>query len=417
MTPDKSYLPTQRVHVLFAAPNRKELLGTQFNRFLTSSANIFHDDPDAGAQTISSVELRRMDDTLLEADITSRPVAYGGLKTRLLIIRDVTERNRVNDQLAQTSKLATLGEMAAGITHELSQPLNIMRFAAEGTLLKIDRNTITEDKIKEQFNLISLQSARMADIIDHMRVFSRKDTGSIEVFDPTLVIRQSIDMVEAQYVAENIEIEVRYPPYYGKIKGRPIQLEQVILNLINNARDAINQHRKKTNAPQSKNGIISIVMTYDQAEGKINIAVTDTGGGIPQDAIKRLFDPFFTTKEVGKGTGLGLSVSYGIIAAMGGDIHVRNIHNGARFDVSIPCSDADKAHTFLDSNDPDTIEIDIPEMDEDDLDFDIDPNAPHILIVDDEIYAAEAMMEYCLFLWLSCIHRGKWRRSPRCSQR
>ncbi|WP_167730399.1 PAS domain S-box protein [Terasakiella sp. SH-1] len=380
---------------LFATIKRNDIINQPFSSFTKSSSNLFKappavDDKDP-AQYLTSVKLLKLDGTEFEADITAQPVSYAGLTTRLLIIRDVTERNRMNEHLAQTSKLATLGEMAAGITHELSQPLNIMRFAAEGSLLKMDKNTLSEKDVQKQLNLISMQSARMADIIDHMRVFSRKDTGEIETFDPTLVVRQSVDMVEAQFFAEGIILEARYPSYYGKVKGRPIQLEQVILNLINNARDAINQRYEQLDNGKNEEKRIIVIMTYDQADDEINIAVTDNGGGIEDDVIAKLFDPFFTTKEVGKGTGLGLSVSYGIIAAMGGTIQARNIHKGARFDICLPCFDP-QTETTTPAQPPLETEDEI----EEDLGINFGEGEGNILVVDDEIYAAEAMMEYLL---------------------
>ncbi len=397
-------------HVLFATTNRAEILHRPFEAFLEEEIETFKQvplfTPDEPTQSFSSIIMRRLNGTLFEADITSRPVSYLGNTTRLLIIRDVTERNRVNENLAQTSKLATLGEMAAGITHELSQPLNIMRFAAEGSMLKMQRDTISREDIQKQFNLISMQSGRMADIIDHMRVFSRKDTGPIEYFDPTVVVRQSVDLVESQYLAEDIHIDVRYPPHYGLLKGRPIQLEQVVLNLINNARDAINERHKDLSEEEKETKRINVIMTYDQADDLINIAITDNGGGIPKDSLSKLFDPFFTTKEVGKGTGLGLSVSYGIIAAMDGMIRARNIHKGARFDITLPCTSAKTKNPPLYSAKKVTtpapvqnLKTVLPPIDEsafedEDDDLDLNLDGAKILVVDDEIYAAEAMMEY-----------------------
>ncbi|WP_417841742.1 response regulator [Terasakiella sp.] len=390
-------------HVLFATTNRAEIYHKSFYDFLVKEQDLFANAPritdDDPTQFIGSVTLRRMDERLFEADITARPVSYSGLTTRLLIIRDVTERNRVNEHLAQTSKLATLGEMAAGITHELSQPLNIMRFAAEGSLLKMQRGTLEKDESQKKFDLISMQCGRMADIIDHMRIFSRKDTGDLELFDPTLVVRQSVDLIESQFLAEGIHLDVRYPAHYAMLNGRPIQLEQVILNLVNNARDAINQRHQTTNWEEDENKQIILQITYDQADHKINIAITDNGGGIPEDALAKLFDPFFTTKEVGKGTGLGLSVSYGIIAAMGGAIRARNIHKGARFDITLPCATEEEekfspkrlAEKMVNKNTPLPI-IELTEDEDDDLDMNAD--GAKVLVVDDEIYAAEAMMEY-----------------------
>jgi PAS domain S-box-containing protein len=394
---DKILFANPAGNALFAISNRNELIHKSFANYVKDNEDIFVASPiqlhKESAETFSSITLIRANETEFEADMTSRPVPYGGLSTRLLIIRDVTERNKTLEQLAQTSKLATLGEMAAGITHELSQPLNIMRFAAEGTMLKMQRDLVNEEQIQKQFNLISQQCGRMADIIDHMRIFSRKDTGTIELFDPTIVVRQAIDMVEAQYFAEGIHLEIRYPSYYEMVKGRPIQLEQVILNLITNARDSILQNAKK-NKTENKAHHINITMTFKQADHQINIAVTDTGGGIPPEAINKLFDPFFTTKEVGKGTGLGLSVSYGIISAMGGNINVRNIHHGARFDITLPCikMTENELNANPASYPSDTVRAE--SFEDKDEDFIFDPDAIHVLVVDDEVYAAEAMMEY-----------------------
>lgn len=394
-------------HTLFSPDNRHELFNRDFTDFIKDESFVDRFSSPTEAHTsrqFSSIALKKADHTTIEADITERPVIYDGQTTRLLIIRDVTQHNRVRAQLNQTSKLATLGEMAAGITHELSQPLNIMRFAAEGSLLKIDRGEADLSTVKKQFDLISVQSARMADIIDHMRIFSRKDTGTIEIFDPALAIRRSVDMVEAQFLNEDIHMEVRYPPYYEPIKGRPVQLEQVILNLVTNARDAINERRNQ-DPDLSEIMRIDITMTFDQADDRIRIAITDTGGGIPEQALNRLFDPFFTTKEVGKGTGLGLSVSYGIISAMEGTIQARNIHGGARFDMTLPCTNA-PLDTFTEAKLETTLTpslwhdhtsmpaLRLDEMEEDAIDLPDNLNGYNVLVVDDEVYAAEAMMEY-----------------------
>lgn len=402
---DSIVFANKRGHDLFAPENTGNILKTRFPNLIAETEEELQNtalfEKQEPIKTHTSVKLRRLDATTFDADIVSRYVNLDGEQIRLLIIRDVTERNRVNEHLAQSSKLATLGEMAAGITHELSQPLNIIRFAAEGTVLKMKRGAIDMEESRAQFDLISVQCTRMADIIDHMRVFSRKDTGSMEVFDPAVVIRQAVDMVEAQYYAEDVHFEVRYPPYYEKLKGRPIQLEQVLLNLITNARDAINTRQKNLGGEMKELKKIDVTMTYNQADDLVKIFVSDNGGGIPKDALEKLFDPFFTTKEVGKGTGLGLSVSYGIISAMGGTIQVRNIHNGARFEIVLP---ALATQTQLPAPKPipqgpqPTLPLKVantaPELEEDELlELDQEVDGPYVLVVDDEVYAAEGMTE------------------------
>lgn len=157
-------------------------------------------------------------------------------------------------------------------------------------------------------------------------------------FDPAQSARAAVELVERQYALEEITVEADLPENVCEIHGNAVQLEQVILNLLSNARDAVKLRRENEPEPA---GVLSVAMTFDGMAGLATITVTDNGGGIPADVIDRVFDPFFTTKEVGQGTGLGLSVSYSIVDAMGGNLTASNLQGangpaGACFTIKIP---------------------------------------------------------------------------------
>ena len=261
-------------------------------------------------------------------DETGRVIGVSGT------IQDVTEHKRLEQQLIQASKLATLGEMAAGIAHEINQPLHVIRMMADDYLLLIEEGKAEDGLIGDRLEVISGQGERMAEIIDHMRVFGRVDDGEPVAFDPASSVRGAIDMVDDRFLAQGVSITAKLPETCRPVRGRPVRLEQVVLNLLNNARDAIvaqGQHEGR-----GASGEIDVAVIDDGRANAIRIVVADSGGGVPAAVMERIFDPFVTTKEEGKGTGLGLSISYGIIAEMGGTIEAKNAGKGARFEITLP---------------------------------------------------------------------------------
>ncbi len=251
------------------------------------------------------------------------------------LVRDITEQKSLQSQLTQASKLATVGEMAAGIANELNQPLNIMRMAADNVLIRADAGTADLDYAKENLELISDQAGRMGKIILHMRVFSRHDTSDFVDFDPARAIRNACGLMRGQLELEGVELDVRLPDQNHAVHGSESQLEQVIINMITNARDSIRETSPTKNGAETI-GTIGVSLTEDAGDAAVCMHVRDTGGGISEASLERIFDPFFTTKEVGVGTGLGLSVSYGIVNAMGGSIIAQNVEGGCEFTVELP---------------------------------------------------------------------------------
>ena len=146
------------------------------------------------------------------------------------------------------------------------------------------------------------------------------------------MVDNATGLVRQQLRLRRIEVETSHPERCRKVSGHAVQLEQVLLNLITNARDAIEASRRSPGAPRK----ISLIVEDQRPGDRITLIVRDTGGGIPEATISRIFEPFFTTKEVGKGTGLGLSISYGIISDMGGTIEAATTNDGAALTITLP---------------------------------------------------------------------------------
>lgn len=325
--------------------------------------------------------LVRLDGEEFFAEVLITELTLHGAKTRLVVIRDVTERRQVRDQLVQAAKLATLGEMAAGMAHELSQPLNVIRMGAEGALMLIRRGRATDDYKAKQFELIADQTRRMAEIIDHIRIFSRKDTGEVENFDAAVAVRMAVELFERQLHGDAVAISTTYPHTPCPVLGRPVQLEQVVMNLLANAADAVREKLRRSNDGGFR-GRLEVVTTCSEDLGLIWIAVSDNGTGIPAHALERIFEPFFTTKEIGRGTGLGLSVSFGIIAAMSGRLDACNNKEGASFVITLPLAQA-AAHPAIPAVQADA-----------QAEQAHGTGDHHLLVVDDEPDAVEAMAAY-----------------------
>jgi PAS domain S-box-containing protein len=282
-------------------------------------------------RVVEEVQMLRLDGSGFDAEVVSTAITFHGVAARLLVVRDVTERRQVQQQLLQSAKLATLGEMAAGLVHELSQPLNIIRLTAEGALMFIERGKATQEWQAQQFQLVADQAERTAEIIDDIRIFSRRDTSPVQLFDAIQAVRSAVGVLEAQFRPDDIDLVVELADPVP-VRGRRVQLEQVVMNLLANAHHAVRERRESMAADWRGRVTITAVV----ADGLLRVTVTDNGPGIPPALRPRIFEPFFTTKEAGRGTGLGLSVSFGIINAMGGRLEAPDCPEGACFRITLP---------------------------------------------------------------------------------
>jgi len=249
---------------------------------------------------------------------------------------EIVERRRAESQLVQSAKMATIGEMSSGITHELNQPMNIMRMGVEAAQIRIQRGQADIASLAETLARIESQILRMSEIVNHMRIYSRQDTEGQVPFDPYQAVREGCQLFAGQLSGVNVDLVVDVPSPnvdQGQVLGHAIRLEQVILNLLSNARDAIVE--RQADDDQAPPGRIRAHMHEDDERASIYIAIDDNGGGIAEDVLPHIFAPFVTTKESGQGTGLGLSISYGIIEGMQGVISVANTDEGARFEITL----------------------------------------------------------------------------------
>ena len=253
---------------------------------------------------------------------------FGSLYEIQAVGRDNTEVYTTRLQLYQSAKMATLGEMATTLTHEINQPLNVMRIALANLLRKIEMNKYDTDYIKKKLIRIEEQIVRVSRIIEHMRVYGRRSELKQIPFNPHNAIEGALSLTRDTLENSGIIIRLISIPL-PFVLGHIDQLEQVLINLIVNAKDAMVDNIPSDNTP------LLIIRTLINDE-TIIIEVEDNGGGIPAHQLPKLFDSFFTTKESGHGTGLGLSVSQSILQQMGGELTVKNTTFGALFSIFIP---------------------------------------------------------------------------------
>jgi histidine kinase len=256
----------------------------------------------------------------LFVNIRISPSEYPGKKVLLVTTSDITERLETEQQLIQASKMATLGEMATGIAHELNQPLSVIKTASSFSIKKIEKNEpIEDDVLSNLLTKIDRNVDRAAKIINHMRQFARKSDMEFEKVQINEVLKRAFEIFSQQLKLRGIEVVWEIDNRLPKINADPSRLEQVFINLLLNARDAIEERwgSKETNQEDKK-----IILKTRHESNSIICEVCDTGKGVPQSMANKIFEPFFTTKEVGKGTGLGLSISYGIVKECAGMIQV-----------------------------------------------------------------------------------------------
>ncbi|MDI6853062.1 MAG: ATP-binding protein [Deltaproteobacteria bacterium] len=235
----------------------------------------------------------------------------------------------LDERLLQTQKLAAMGELAAGVAHEINNPLAIIRQEAEWTGQVLRQAEIPETpqlaEVRDSLREIVQQVDRARDITAGLLNLARKREPVIQKVDLNRLIRDMAALVEKEAKASNIQVIRRLQEGLPLIESDAPLLRQVILNLLNNARQAV-----------GKDGSITI-STRQAQDRRIVITIADTGSGIPPELIRHIFDPFFTTKEPGTGTGLGLAISRGIIHSLGGDITAASrAGEGAEFTISLP---------------------------------------------------------------------------------
>jgi len=286
---------------------------------------------DGVARSLSGQGLHVSNGDLVAIDFTCSAMTEGDeVVGGVVVFRDVGEQHALQAQLMQVSKLATLGEMATGVAHELNQPLSVIRLEVGNLNRRLNAQPINRDFLERKLSTIGRHVDRAATIIDHMKVFGRIGHLGLTPLYAGEVARSSVELIKKSLENSNIKLNLREMAPGLKFEGNQVQLEQVLLNLVGNARDAI----KSTKGPEG--GSIEIVVAQNSDLENVTISVRDDAGGIPENILNRIFEPFFTTKEAGEGIGLGLSISYGIVKDMGGVLSACNIEGGAAFVLSLP---------------------------------------------------------------------------------
>jgi len=230
------------------------------------------------------------------------------------------------EQLVQAGKLATLGELTTGVAHELNNPLNNIGLFVGNAVDLIELAVTEKGQIVRELSHAMEQVGKATAIISHLRTFGRAAPVSREPISLRQVIERALSLMREQLRLREIEVTVDLGPDEPMVVANAIQLEQVFVNLLTNARDAVAESPRK-----------AIRIAGSVGSATVEIAFADTGHGIPSGLERRIFDPFFTTKQVGKGTGLGLSITYGIIKEHGGTISVLSPPGaGATFLIHLP---------------------------------------------------------------------------------
>lgn len=266
---------------------------------------------------------------LLEQRVAARTAELTAANTQLSVeidqrIRIEQNLRRAQDDLIHATKMASLGQALAGVAHEINQSLAALRTYLASTQIFADR----ADKTGVSTNLSTIAGIveRMGELTQHLKSFARKETVAKQSTDLVAAVRYGLKLIDYRVSADDVAVTVILPEQPVYVVGNTIRLEQVAVNLVSNALDAVREYPDRN----------LTVEVFQDGQAAV-LEVTDTGRGIARDMLSSVFDPFYTTKDVGEGLGLGLSISYGIIKDMGGDITVESELNvGTTFRITLP---------------------------------------------------------------------------------
>ncbi|MEK6649714.1 MAG: PAS domain S-box protein [Bacteroidota bacterium] len=268
------------------------------------------------------VENRRKDGSPFHTELVVSPImdAAGNVVGFLGAHRDITEQIILEQQLVRSQRMESIGTLAAGVAHEVGNPLT-----AISSLVQVLQRTVQDPFATEKLGLINSQISRIAKIIRDLVDFSRPSTHVSKLTDLNQILNDALNIVKYGKKVKDITIALDLDPQLPTVRIVPDQIVQVFINVLMNAVDALD----------GRPGTISV--SSRSTDSVIDVAVSDTGKGIPQEEIEKIFEPFYTTKGVGKGTGLGLWVSYGIVKSFNGDIIVESIPGeGSLFTIRLP---------------------------------------------------------------------------------
>ncbi|MCB9850055.1 MAG: PAS domain S-box protein [Phycisphaerales bacterium] len=293
---------------------------------------------------------RRVDGTYIDVEVSGATIAYGGVRASQVVFLDITkrkqaeaERAKLESQLRQSQKMEAIGQLAGGVAHDFNNILTAV-IGHLGLAREAFASSVGTDHAGiRSLNQIERAADRAAALTRRLLTFSRKDVGQPQVLDLNAVVNDSRSLL-SRVITEDIELEVQLAPELKHIVADANQIEQVLLNLVVNARDAMPDGGKLI--IKTSNAVLDSANLAAVAEGRpgphVLLTVSDTGCGMPHDVIDRIFEPFFTTKDVGEGSGLGLAMVHGIVQQCGGHVVVYSEPDvGSTFRICIPATDAD----------------------------------------------------------------------------
>lgn len=325
-----------------------ELLGASITRFIQFPGGMEKKDdadgalyPDLHSMVGGQIELRgvRKDGSTFPLEISLSEMSFEVDRLFIATIRDLTEDKMRKSEALRAGQLAAIGELAAGVAHEINNPINgIINY----TQILLDNADERYDESDKDFmSRIIKEGERIAHIVGNLLSFARQRDDVVEEVYISEIIEDSVSLLMHQMQKDGIHLSVNIPQDLPHIQGNPQQLQQVIINLLTNAIYALNQRYPE----KSKEKRLEIRCRQKTAMGKeyVSIAITDWGVGIPQEVLDRIFDSLFTTKPPGKGTGLGLSISKGLVREHHGFLSVESTLGGPTVaTVDLPIGNIDE---------------------------------------------------------------------------
>jgi PAS domain S-box-containing protein len=312
---------------LFGFSERDDIIGKKLASFVTKEdsktvKSILEKTLAEGLTQNIGLRLSRKDQSLFPGELSAtRIFGPDGLTMSVMItIRDISQRKKEETKLMHADRMVNLGEMASGIAHEINQPLNIISMVLDKILFETARNEKVDiGFIKEKSDKIFENIIRIRNIIDHIRAFSRSHEDYVlSAFNVNTSIENAVSMIKEQFNHMGIDLNLQLDSEIPQLIGNTYKFEQVIVNLLANAKDALVE---KKNLVAEYNTMNIGIKSYKVNESII-VEINDDGIGISDEDLNNVMLPFYTTKEEGKGTGLGLSICYQIIKEMGGTIDI-----------------------------------------------------------------------------------------------
>ena len=312
---------------LFGTDTRDDLVGKNIFRLVPSEEKntireILKKTMNEGIAQNIELKIRKKNHSLFLSEISATLIQDpdGTPFSFMIIMRDISQRKKMEAKQIHADRMVNLGEMASGIAHEINQPLNIISLVMDKILFEsANTENIDTEFLKNKSDKIFENIIRIRNIIDHIRAFSRShDDYVLTAFDINSSIENAASMIVEQFKHLGINLNLRLEKQIPQISGNTYKFEQIILNLLSNAKDALLE--KKSKVKEYFDMIIGI-RSYQEKQCII-VEVTDNGIGITAEDINNIMLPFYTTKDAGKGTGLGLSICYQIIKDMNGTLEI-----------------------------------------------------------------------------------------------